>query len=447
MSSEVYMKLEKTKGIRIRWSSISVLLLFMYSNLLGLKKYIYFGSSTFVAMTLVFSLFIMIGVSISKIRKRGLSLTTNDLAWLLTLGIMLPFNNDLKNGDTGILIQYSILIFFVIISKYSDMWIVSYKKYMILFAIIHTICTLAFKFIPKLYPQFVLQLFETKYQGALLNWYNNGYATGLGVHYSQNGIFLAMAVGILIITFIYESNKKISILILSICSFIALLLTGKRGPVIFSLIALLLTYYIYASYKPITRFLKIVIMAMLAIVSIYLLSIFIPSIAHTLERFTSYGEDITNGRVELYEFAWEWFKEKPIFGIGWGGYPYRINNTYIGLIYGRESNMYAHNVYLQLLCEVGIVGFIIFISAMLTTLVKTYKLLKYSRKKIRKLGKENELILSFSIFIQIFFLMYSLTGNPLYEYSTLFPYLISCAASLSILYQQNRRMGNGKIFK
>lgn len=421
---------------KVKFSTIAIFLLIIYPNMTGMSKYIYFGSSIVVASSLFLAIFCIYISNKKEISNYGLKFFYTELCWMLTALIMLVWNQDFKNGETGIIIQYILLVVFIIISKYSVNWIKAYNNYMISFAIIHATCTILFFIVPSLYPDIIVKLFDQQYQNSLLNWYNNGYATGLAVHYSQNGIFLAIATGVTFCILICNKNKRIKNIFAFAISFFALLLTGKRGPLLFSILAMMIFFFVFESNKPLSRFIKIASLILSGATLILILEKYVPAISNTLARFTAYSGDITNGRTELYDFAWLWFKENPIFGIGWGGYPYRVNTTFIGAIYGRDSNMYAHNVYLQLLCEVGIIGFIVFILPMLYTLLKTIKLLKESRYKKISINKEEEVAISISVFVQLYFLMYCITGNPLYDYSTLFPFMISCAVTGSIAFKK-----------
>ena len=72
---------------------------------------------------------------------------------------------------------------------------------------------------------------------------------------------------------------------------------------------------------------------------------------------------------------------------------------------------YSHNVYIQLLAETGIIGFLSYAIAITTSLLMSIKKLKNALKGKNKMVME---ILGFSILMQIIFIIYSITGNPLY---------------------------------
>lgn len=71
---------------------------------------------------------------------------------------------------------------------------------------------------------------------------------------------------------------------------------------------------------------------------------------------TSGGEDIS--RAVLIEYGIEWFLQKPLFGYGINNFRVLSNNTYF--FAGR--NFFAHNNYVELLVDVGLVGFLIYYS-------------------------------------------------------------------------------------
>src|SRR5699024_7296327 len=75
----------------------------------------------------------------------------------------------------------------------------------------------------------------------------------------------------------------------------------------------------------------------------------------TIEGIIS-GEDVTSGRTILYEKALNLFYENPILGIGWKEFK---QLTY-GLL-SSTSGSHPHNIYIQLLVELGIIGFLLFV--------------------------------------------------------------------------------------
>lgn len=107
---------------------------------------------------------------------------------------------------------------------------------------------------------------------------------------------------------------------------------------------------------------------------------------------------IGNGRLILWKLAWEGFLEKPFFGHGWGSFAEiapRSGNTLV-------TN--AHCVYLQLLCETGIVGFVLVGTVFIMILIA-------SLKKSKKSGNHNHQL---GLFILLYILGYGAIDNSLY---------------------------------
>lgn len=187
-----------------------------------------------------------------------------------------------------------------------------------------------------------------------------------------------------------------------------LLLTGKRGPLFFLLIALSIIYFTDGyGRERIVRTAQIVgalILAYIALSTIANLTKIdgIIRIYDAVHEFLTSGSVEDAGRNQLHEQALYYFKEKPILGIGWSNFRelYAFRGTHV------------HCIYLQILCETGLVGFCIFMVFFLTRLLRTFSAVKESR--FMDTSIENGWV-KFSLFIQIYFLLYGITGNPLYD--------------------------------
>ena len=97
------------------------------------------------------------------------------------------------------------------------------------------------------------------------------------------------------------------------------------------------------------------------------------------------------------------FKEHPIIGIG----PL-ATYSYTGMYLG-------HNIYVQELEEMGLIGFC----------GLTYMLIFNLRRKtqmIREGAREDADY--FCVYVQLFFIIYGFFGNPLFSYMFLIPYIL-----------------------
>lgn len=82
--------------------------------------------------------------------------------------------------------------------------------------------------------------------------------------------------------------------------------------------------------------------------------------SYLMRIFNFSSDDISNGRFALWNEAFDLLWANPIFG---GGYE----------ALGRAVNTGAHNTYVQLLCDTGLIGFAIFISFLFVQIKKSYK--------------------------------------------------------------------------
>ena len=210
-----------------------------------------------------------------------------------------------------------------------------------------------------------------------------------------------------------------SILFMLVCLF----LTGKRGHLLAFSVSVIVMYLLSTKGKEkFTRFGYVLIGIAGILVLLICFSEFITFIPGVSRLYTSIlgliqGEDISNNRSTLYAFAIHLFKENPLFGVGWGQYRFLTVGN-VTLIRTIE----VHNIYLQMLCEMGIIGMICMIVPMFVSLRLAVKSLRHA---IVRKDMEWYSLLVFSLGYQIFFLVYGITGNPLYDHNCMLLYMFS----------------------
>ena len=185
-----------------------------------------------------------------------------------------------------------------------------------------------------------------------------------------------------------------------IAALFGIILTSKRGIFVATIIALIVTIILDKDIK-INKISKqqFVILCISVVVVVIVGVYFITTndyVVTFLDRFT--GNNITTGRDVFYENAINDFSKgnvlEYIFGKGTAS-AYLINDT--GL----------HNVYLQILYDHGLIGIMIYFSFFVINL---------------KNAVENRYF--YSMCMQIVFLVYCMSGNPLYDYYFFIPYLM-----------------------
>ena len=251
-----------------------------------------------------------------------------------------------------------------------------------------------------------------------------------GVQYitihSHNAGFGAAGNGIRFGTMIFGSyaltKKRRSDYLLFLISVAALLLSGKRAHTVFGLAALYLCYFAYNSNAKKSRLVKGIGVLLGALTVFAVASYCVPALATVVFRFIDTAEtgDMSVGRVDVWLKAFSMFGKHSLVGIGWGQY---VNQG------GWFWNI--HNIYIQLLVETGIIGFIIYCGWFLFHLVRTWSM--YSKMRVNPEDYTNidYCLMNFSLAMQIFFILYGFTGNPLYDREMFVPYFIACAISVN----------------
>lgn len=345
--------------------------------------------------------------------------------WLFPF-IMIMFVS-LTRGTHTAIFDIMILLPFVFI-----MFIMRSKRTMIpviynlLFVadIVYAIITFIFFFNKNLYVQVVQKLFPWSSQ-RLLEWYQEGCMAGLTSHYTINGIL--MATGLMLafsqwyMGYVYGKKIKNS-LFLVLVMLVALLLTGKRGPLIFCIAGIFIVYYISLSNRPHSRWIRIIGVILAAFIVGIIVFAYVPALGTFINRFIETNEsgDVTLGRTKYWLLALDNFKKNPLFGIGWGKF-----ETMAMAMYDKSADV--HNVYLQLLCETGLVGTITFIMFAFVSLKAACKC--YYNNVRKNITTDKYLV--FAIAYQVFFLLYGFTGNPLYTPTAAMPYFICCGIALA----------------
>ena len=206
------------------------------------------------------------------------------------------------------------------------------------------------------------------------------------------------------------AGMRMPVLAAGICGalFVMMIIPPKKRKAFFGVVfctALVLGVFVLVFQKPLSK---------------------IPVFARTFASIQSLfsGGDASSGRTGLYKHAISLFMQHPFFGIGWGNY----RNTVVGVV-TQETPFDVHNIYLQLLCETGIVGCVCFAVPMVMTLVmsiRNYELL-LRKKPSAKWTK----LMGISCMFQLYFLLFGMTDNVLFYVFESSCYLICCSISVA----------------
>lgn len=158
--------------------------------------------------------------------------------------------------------------------------------------------------------------------------------------------------------------------------FLAVYYTVSRTGMVLLAIAIILIFLLNPRMK---NRVQIIIIAVIAFTILLIFSSSILQIIGEIVPTVRQGTDTMGLRYALWEAGWEMWKDHPLFGVGMGMFPstlkYYPNPTY-SMFFMR--GLVAHNTYVAILAETGLIGFILF-SGLLISVV--HSLLK-SRKKL-----------------------------------------------------------------
>ena len=165
-----------------------------------------------------------------------------------------------------------------------------------------------------------------------------------------------------------EKPKIILFFFMGIVLGLGLLLAGSRGGIISFGISMFFMIFLFA-FKNGYRKYGLIAACLCMLIMAYGLHI---GIEKTLERFEHFG-DIYN-RFEIGESVIPMIKDFPVFGTGWGNFMYMYPRYALPIYSDRLILGNAHNDWLEMASESGMVGVIIFIGALLIYLFKSIKL-------------------------------------------------------------------------
>lgn len=133
----------------------------------------------------------------------------------------------------------------------------------------------------------------------------------------------------------------------------ALIFNGTRGAwlAVAIVCAMLLIYYMFKSKRNLA-----VSIIFIALISTVLVNN--PKFMHRLDTIDDFNKYQSNTeRILIWQSAWNMFKDYPILGVGLGQYTENYQQKYISP-HAKEPNLtHAHNNFMQMLAENGIVGF------------------------------------------------------------------------------------------
>lgn len=412
---------------------IALMLLYFY---IGEIQHVIFRNDLIVIMALGFAAILLF----SKVNFK--CITGYEAGWILAYFVFIIFRNSrLAIGEFDInILYYGYLIIIMIILRNKIEWIPSLIRFLYFIAIVHACATIVFKLYPPLFNFYASNFVSPIYYSEVVARYNAGQITGLCVNYGVNAGIIALGTGISALYFIFDDRKKMRSMFLTLFLLFGLLLTGKRSPAIFTVASIFIVYMISAKKRLSKKVFNLLFIITFLLVVSPLVTAVIPQLSVFFDRLLDKQDWMTlGGRTELYDEALRLFKNHKLFGNGWMSYFVETENT-IGRVYEAQySRMMAHNIYLQLLAETGIIGLSTFLYLFLCKVITISKrILNISIDSL--CGQEYSKYIACLLYLLIFFLLYGFSGNPLYDAYMYFIAFLCMAGLQSVIIYSNKRM-------
>ena len=308
---------------------------------------------------------------------------------------------------------------------------------LLVFAIVFSLAIAFFRFFPSVYWSTVSKLITQQNQEYAKYYIRFGYGIPIGGNYPFPAYILALALLIAMTMVKTVRSKKVVALwgALSLLFLLAIFFLGRRGELFVSLLTCLVLYLLpregVNQKAKILWFLLICMSIVVILIIFYSFFRSIPAFYRYLrmyERFIA-GQDISSGRIRIWEIAIELFKKSPLIGNGFGSFATFISEHYSELF--RNQIMNAHNLPLQLLAETGIIGTVLILAPLLYILVVT--VLNNARIIRNSIQTDNIKLATrlgyFSGTMQVYFLLLSLIDPAFFKliYWPIYALAVICA--------------------
>lgn len=244
----------------------------------------------------------------------------------------------------------------------------------------------------------------------IVTWPIMGQNAGIYMNYQYTGQMASFATAFTIPKLFSKEYKFKTEMAKLLIIFLAILITGKRTlfviPVLMVLVVMALSDD-YAKYR------KLFLLGIAAIVALGVLSIIMPSALNSITRLLETKNDSSmNSRVYFWNYAMMLWSYNKAHGIGFGCFPEHIATGGVDLSkYHYIQAWSAHNIYYQMLAEIGTVGTVLFCTVFVFGIIYTmYWLKKTQKMQLHSYSR----IAMISLYCQLWFVIYGFTGNPLY---------------------------------
>lgn len=281
---------------------------------------------------------------------------------------------------------------------------------------------------PSFYYDNISCIFITSNQ--IYNWGKNYGLAGFAYQLDYAGMPILWG-EVVYLSFAFKSDRDISIALKDIFIILGFVffvfLSGKRMLFFISILLPFVIVYISQRYsrKKIGFAIALVIclifayMFLMKNLELLYINPMVSRYAVTITKWSA-GEEYNSGRRALAKLAIKLFEENKLFGVGVSNYQ-RISGAYTDV----------HNTYLQILCEQGIFGFILYIIPLVFNL-------NYALKAIKKYGETSIFtFIKLSICGQVLYIVYAFSGNVNINLTGYLLYFMAISIMYSAIYESS----------
>ena len=312
---------------------------------------------------------------------------------------------------------------------YDELW-----KWLKYFSIFGAFGVYLQRFLPGVYYAVISLLLPNEVVASIRSRLIAGYYTGFSREVSYTMFLVVVGLGLYIFAETKKNRRNDRVAIVFLLG--ALLLSGKRATLVFFILAWFITSFIKSDDKlKIFKYSACVFVGLMLVIVTFPYWSKIPIFSRIVEviNFASLDDliGITNGRTVIYSNAISLWNTNRWFGIGWSNFKHSVPSIYW------YSGFDVHNCFLQILCETGIIGLVLYSLICIISVTSSIKCI-YMFKHSRLENNYNYGLSLFFAFIQVFFILYSLTEPILYEYTDYIVFFI-CFGCTNVMLKSFRR--------
>lgn len=270
--------------------------------------------------------------------------------------------------------EYFLLILFgmfIMSVKYSEKQLKILSNLFIVIGAFFAISLIWQKYLPDTFYSVLKYLVSDDLYHQAIQYVQGGDYTGFVCESNMACFCIAPAASILFAQFFFRDTRKNALvrkLILFGVLYYAIFLSGRRAFML-SFPAILTCFTVYYLLKKKNALAKLGAVFLIVIIIFMLYFVLFQEIINVLSGGAGKGIELSKREV-YWQLAFSMFVQHPLTGMGMRSYDFQYN-----LISGRGLTFAgAHNCYLQMLAEVGLIGAILFFGFVIFMLLKTVKL-------------------------------------------------------------------------